>query len=201
MKNNTKTWREVEGWFNFPDLYADMVNRHKDLNDVVFVEVGTWMGQSACYMGSTIKESNANITFYAVDSFKGSVKNTTSVTDDSANAVTHRFNSDFFGVFMSNVESCGLTNIITPIRKKSLDAAKEFESQSIDFIFIDAEHTYEAVSNDLDAWYDKVKDGGIICGHDFDYIPVKQAVQDFATKMKLSCNNISSSSWIINKPK
>lgn len=201
MKNNTKTWQDLEGWFNFPDLYTDMVNMHKDLKDVVFVEVGTWMGKSTCFMGSTIKEANANITFYGVDSFKGSLVDSSSVTDDTSNTVKHKHNGDFFNKFMDNVESCNLTNIITPIRKPSLEAVSDFEDGSIDFIFIDAEHTYKAVSNDLSAWYSKVKNGGILCGHDFDHLPVKNAVIDFATKMKLIVIPISRSSWHISKPK
>ena len=37
----------------------------------------------------------------------------------------------------------------------------------VDFVFIDAEHTYEGVRDDIIAWSPKVRPGGIIAGHDY----------------------------------
>jgi len=53
--------------------------------------------------------------------------------------------------------------------KPSVEAAKEIENESLDYVFIDAEHTYEAVSADIEAWLPKIrKDGrGLISGHDY----------------------------------
>ncbi len=67
---------------------------------------------------------------------------------------------------------------IRKIKKKALDAVEEFADESIDMVYIDAKHTYEAVKEDITAWYPKVKIGGIISGHDFqDSHPgVKQAI-------------------------
>lgn len=55
----------------------------------------------------------------------------------------------------------------TVIRKDSLEAAKDFEDGSLDFVFIDADHTYEGCKADILAWSPKVKEGGWISGHDF----------------------------------
>jgi len=52
-------------------------------------------------------------------------------------------------------------------RGLSFNVVKEFEDESFDFIFIDADHTYEAVAKDIADWYPKVKKGGIFCGHDY----------------------------------
>jgi hypothetical protein len=49
----------------------------------------------------------------------------------------------------------------------SVDAAKTFADESLDYIFIDANHSYEFVVEDLKAWEPKVKTGGIIMGHDY----------------------------------
>jgi hypothetical protein len=56
---------------------------------------------------------------------------------------------------------------VTFIRKMSVDAAKDFEPKSLDFIYIDANHDLRHVIADLDAWIPKVKHGGIVAGHDF----------------------------------
>ena len=53
------------------------------------------------------------------------------------------------------------------IFKDSVEASKDFDDNHFDFIYIDAGHDRESVMNDLVHWYPKVKDGGIVCGHDY----------------------------------
>jgi hypothetical protein len=53
------------------------------------------------------------------------------------------------------------------IREFSYNAVKLFSDNSIDFIYIDANHDYKHCSEDLNLWFPKVKDGGLIAGHDF----------------------------------
>jgi predicted O-methyltransferase YrrM len=55
----------------------------------------------------------------------------------------------------------------TMIRGWSTDVAKTIPDGSLDFVFIDANHTYEFVVADIAAWDPKVRKGGIIYGHDF----------------------------------
>lgn len=53
------------------------------------------------------------------------------------------------------------------IRESSVDASELFADESLDFCYIDASHDYKNVMDDLNAWYPKVKSGGIIAGHDY----------------------------------
>lgn len=55
----------------------------------------------------------------------------------------------------------------TLIRKKSMDAVREFEENSLDFVFIDANHSYDYVMQDLIEWTKRVKPGGIVSGDDY----------------------------------
>lgn len=70
------------------------------------------------------------------------------------------------------------------IRKRSVEAAKDIEDCSLDFVFIDADHSYEGCKADIEAWAPKVREGGWISGHDYDNpgtdMGVKQAVSEFA---------------------
>jgi hypothetical protein len=53
------------------------------------------------------------------------------------------------------------------IRKFSMDAVKDFKDNSLDFVYIDGNHDFLNVTNDIYHWSKKVRPGGIISGHDF----------------------------------
>ena len=53
------------------------------------------------------------------------------------------------------------------VRKDSVEASKDFEDESLDFVYIDADHSYEGCLRDITTWYPKVRPGGVISGHDF----------------------------------
>ena len=53
------------------------------------------------------------------------------------------------------------------IRKFSMDAVKDFEDNSIDFVYIDANHNDPYVTQDIEEWTKKVRPGGIVSGHDY----------------------------------
>jgi len=67
------------------------------------------------------------------------------------------------------------------MRAYSIQAANIFHPETFDFVFIDANHTYEDLKIDTNIWLPKVKKGGYICGHDYgnkDWPGVKQAVDE-----------------------
>lgn len=53
------------------------------------------------------------------------------------------------------------------IQDYSLEAVKRFEDNSLDFVYIDGDHSYEAVMDDIEVWIAKVKPGGILAGDDY----------------------------------
>jgi hypothetical protein len=60
---------------------------------------------------------------------------------------------------------------VTLLEKPSLEAAAWMDDGALDFVFIDADHSYDAVKADIAAWKPKIRDGGWLTGHDF--APVK----------------------------
>ena len=64
------------------------------------------------------------------------------------------------------------------ILQSSVEAANIFPDGHFDFVYIDAEHTYKAVKEDVKAWLPKVKFNGVIAGHDFGMEEVKKAVKE-----------------------
>lgn len=59
------------------------------------------------------------------------------------------------------------TGRVQVLREFSVAGAKQIEDDCLDFAFIDGNHGYTAVLEDLDAWYPKIHSGGVLCGHDY----------------------------------
>lgn len=55
------------------------------------------------------------------------------------------------------------------IRKTSMEALSDFEDESLDFVYIDANHLLKYVIDDICEWSKKVKKGGVVAGHDYFY--------------------------------
>lgn len=53
------------------------------------------------------------------------------------------------------------------VKKFSMDAVKDFKNESLDFVYIDANHTFRYVAEDIYEWSRKVRKGGIVAGHDY----------------------------------
>jgi predicted O-methyltransferase YrrM len=74
------------------------------------------------------------------------------------------------------------------LRQTSEEAADRFREGQLDFAYLDAQHTYEAVKQDLALYYPKIKKGGVLAGHDYldghleqGIFGVKSAVDEFAS--------------------
>lgn len=61
----------------------------------------------------------------------------------------------------------------------SIEAAKLVPDKSLDYIYIDGDHRYEGFMDDLNAWYPKLADGGMIAGHDYFATGVSKAAKEF----------------------
>lgn len=69
---------------------------------------------------------------------------------------------------------------------KSVDIAKTYTNESLDFVYIDADHSYDNVKADFEAWYPKVRKGGLVMGHDYglngDCEDVKKYIDELISK-------------------
>jgi len=89
---------------------------------------------------------------------------------------------------------------ITFLNKDSQIAAKDFPDNHFDYVYIDAKHDEESVTIDLISWYPKVRNGGVLAGHDFCRSGVNTAVKKFFQgKEKISCDGICIDWWIVKK--
>ena len=124
--------------FEIPDCSRDdLPEFFKELGYKVGAEIGVFKGEF------TEKFCKAGLTMYAIDNWKrGRVY-------IKAKRVLEPY------------KNC------TVIRKTSMEAVADFSARSLDFVYIDADHRFPFIAEDLYYWYWTVKKGGIIAGHDY----------------------------------
>ena len=74
------------------------------------------------------------------------------------------------------------SNVVNFVQASSIEYADLIENNSVDFVYIDAEHDYDSVKQDLSVWFPKVKVGGFLAGHDYNkkqFPGLVKAVWDF----------------------
>ena len=75
------------------------------------------------------------------------------------------------------------------IKDFSSNVVKNIKDDSLDFVYIDGNHIYKYVYQDIEGWFPKIKKGGVIAGHDvFNGPEVLEAVKDFCSKNKIIFN-------------
>lgn len=74
---------------------------------------------------------------------------------------------------------------VTILQGVSWEMAKLVEDQSLDFVFIDADHGYESVKKDIIAWTPKLKSKGMVSGHDINLQGVIQATSEMVQEGRL----------------
>lgn len=185
-------YRRIPGWGNIGLYYLAVAEALPP--EATLVEIGVWQGRSAIYMAEALKELRKPAKFYLVDSFDGG-----KILADTVATLGR----PLIEILRQHIVAAAVTNQITGIiDKPSLVAANQFSDGSIDFAFIDADHDYASVKADLNAWWPKIKPGGILAGHDYcsGWVGVSQAVDEFVLR---SCPDfkLTSEVWQVSKPK
>jgi predicted O-methyltransferase YrrM len=86
-------------------------------------------------------------------------------------------------------------------RKKSVDASIDVPDE-LDFVFIDADHSYEGCHSDIQAWAKKIRNDGLLCGHDYDNSDypqwgVKRAVDEYVAANGLTLVLGDNFTWFV----
>lgn len=110
------------------------------------------------------------------------------------------------------VKNVGKFENVQIIRELSTEAANKLADKILDWVYIDADHSYKGCLQDLEAYKHKVKDDGYICGHDylgegihFDGYGVNEAVNEFVEKNNFILSGLTCEtkhkSYVISKNK
>jgi len=184
----------IEGWMHKKELEWLFKEATQIPENSLIVEIGAWMGRSsaALYTGSDF-----NKTVVSIDTWKGS---------EEHQPYNPAENKDIFEIYKKNMRMFGIEpknyldyypqkpNRIQGnfyIKGDSVESAKYFEDESIDWLFIDGYH--KGLSGDLDAYIPKLKIGGLLSGHD--YFCFYDSIQQEIHK-RFYINQIVESIWI-----
>lgn len=160
-------YSSIDGWFNYASIYLEAVRQAPKAAS--FVEIGSWKGRSAAFMGVEIVNSGKQIALHCVDTWSPPdepwYRNDPDVVAGS-----------LYETFLRNVAP--VRHVLTPHRMASVEAAREFEDGSLFFVMVDGTHSYEAVRDDIAAWRPKLAPGGIMAGDDTQWAGVLDAAKD-----------------------
>lgn len=118
----------------------------------VVVEIGSFLGRSTIFLASGSKRARQQ-KVYAIDPHQG------------APVINKKFSGPTYQRFLRNIEQSRVADMVVPIPQTS-DKAFEDWRQPIRLLFIDGDHSYQAVRRDLKQWGQFVVDKGVIAVHD-----------------------------------
>ena len=147
------------------------------------VEVGVNEGENIF----EIAKNNSKLKIYGVDPYKIQKENilyNEVYTDKSLNIIKRKTLKEALKYL--NVEI---------IVDTSFNVSKQFDKESIDFVFIDGDHSYGSVKSDIKCWEPKVKENGLIMGHDYNWGDVARAVGEMFTEVWILSDNV----WVASK--
>jgi len=153
-------------------------------NDLLGCELGVCRGYNIRYLLDRLPNVNK---MYAIDQWKPYAESETTYVDQ-------KIVNEWKEIAFSTLEP--LKNRVHIIEKSSADAANDVRDNSLDFIFIDGDHSYNAVLFDCSTYWSKVKLGGLFSGHDWNLPDVENAVNEFRkqnniiTEIQFTDNNV-----------
>jgi predicted O-methyltransferase YrrM len=162
---------KIPGWFHHGSTILKLIAEHRPL---VCVELGTWQGASAVPVARMIARWGGTLS--CVDTWSGQL-------DENGGSLPDKMPVMLMGCARTMVEA-GVGATVRLIPATTAAAARTW-SDPIDFLYIDADHGYEGVLADLEAWVPHVRRGGLIVGDDYGnaiYPGVKRAWDEYEAR-------------------
>lgn len=172
-----------DSMFDFKSFYDRMADLMP--HNAVLAEVGVANGASALYLAQAMHDKGKPFKLYMIDNLDYG-------------------KTDQLQTIMNNVVQSGLGKFIEIMPIDSLNASCRFPDVHFDFVFIDASHKYEFTKADIRLWYRKIKENGILAGHDFNAeegAEVLQAVNEVipANALKLEATEKGYGLWWVKR--
>jgi len=157
-------YQDIPGFFWFEEGYRRMLQTLPADRPSVFVEIGSYQGKSATFLGVEILNRDLPCTLHCVDAWDAPNG------QENGLAIHDAFERNTAAI------AAALEDRFVVHWAPSLVAAEDFPDASADVVWVDGDHSYEGVTADILAWWPKIKPGGWMGGDDFMMFPVAKAV-------------------------
>ena len=137
----------------------EILNRLPD-RAIIGVEVGVFAGD----LSERLLQRRDNLCLIMVDSWAADGADMVNKHDFHAK-LSQEQQDNYHRMAAERVAFAG--NRAHIMQRSSIEAAGFFVNEVLDFVFIDADHAEKSVKADIWAWHQKVKPGGLLCGHDY----------------------------------
>ena len=128
------------------------------------LEIGSYCGKSAIYLGAAVKENNQIL--YSIDHHKGSEEQQPGqeffdpdLLDETGKGI------NTLPFFLETLDKADLCDYVVPIVSTSVEAS-EVWSEPLAMVFIDGGHSDQAANDDYDFWHPHIMQGGLLAIHD-----------------------------------
>ena len=191
-----KGWYETKGTWRGPAV----VSRLDTSKPLQGVEVGVDRGELSCYLLQELPQLSLTM----VDIWEAVTEDSVyfKSQDEVAKRSAEQRLADQYAAVQTTQHAADRRTLL---QLPSVEAAQQFGNGTLDFVFIDADHSYESVAADIAAWAPKLKSGGLLCGHDYfgADMPnwgVGKAVKEYATQLGQSVQHDADETWFIVVP-
>jgi predicted O-methyltransferase YrrM len=186
------------GWGADSPVFAKLIEA---VRPTLIVEVGTWLGASACHMARLLAAHQIPGTIVCIDTWLGSPEHWL----DAEARATLNLKSGYptlYHQFLANVTAAGFTDVIVPIPQTGDGGARILSRLGLvpDLVYIDGAHDAISVYSDISAHWPLLRPGGVMFGDDYlgDWMGVVTAVNRFADKLGQK-PQIVGEKWILQK--
>lgn len=139
-----------QGWVNHGERMLALLEELKPLR---CVELGTWRGASAIAQARVLRQWGGRLT--CVDTFAAGPDGEPRMLDE----------------WQRNIAAAGVKDAVDVIVGRTVEVAALWAGGPIDYLYVDADHTFESVTADLVAWWPHVRLGGVVAGDDYQNPP------------------------------
>jgi len=152
----------IDGWLTIDEAIALYeLSRGLPHERPLAVEIGSWQGKSSICLASGLA-GKVQPKLCCIDPFDASGDQQSASTYD---ARAQEVGGGLRGVFEANLRAAGLQQVVDVRQGMSHDQASHWR-EPIDLLFLDGDHSYEAVKQDFVDWAPKIRPGGYLALHD-----------------------------------
>ena len=156
---------EKKKWISAPGL-CDLVDHLFGQKETL---VGLEIGVASGWTMNHFLQNLSNLKLIGIDPYIGYMDGSREITQEMLDAQ--------YLAAQDNISDFAPRGKI--LRGYSQDFVNSFEDESLDYIFIDGDHSYEGALRDCELFFPKIKSGGIFAGHDWSFDGVRKAVNEF----------------------